>query len=174
MPLAALSSLIASSARADDPRELMESIARAIRELAGRKPPLLVVDDAQSLDPSSAAVLLELAIDGGAFVLATVRSGESRPDAITSLWKDAGADPVELDALDLTETAALAEAIVGGPIEQAAQGWIYDTSLGNALYVRELMLGALATGRFIRSVDYGDCRPARPSAHRSPNSSPCA
>jgi len=146
VPLAALSSLIASSARADDPRELMESIARAIRELAGRKPPLLVVDDAHSLDPSSAAVLLELAIDGGAFVLATVRAGESRPDAITSLWKDAGGDRLELDALDVTETAALAEAIVGGPIEQAAQGWIYDTSLGNALYVRELMVGALASG----------------------------
>jgi len=146
VPLAALSSLIASSAPANQPRELIRSITRAIAELAGRKPPLLVVDDAQSLDPSSAAVLLELAMHGGAFVLATVRAGEPCPDAITSLWKDADADRLELDALDVTETAVLAEAIVGGPIEQAAQGWIYDTSLGNALYVRELMLGALASG----------------------------
>lgn len=146
VPLGVFGGLVPSSARVDDPLGLMRLTALALRELAEGKPLLVAVDDAQLLDMSSAALLLELVIDGDAFVLATVRAGDPCPDAITSLWKDAGADRLELGALGAAQTATLAEAIVGGPVEQAAQAWIYDTSLGNALYVRELMLGALAAG----------------------------
>jgi hypothetical protein len=77
-------------------------------------------------------------------VVATVRSDEPCPDAIVSLWKDAGARRLEIGSLDERDMEELVERILGGPVEQAARRWVAQTSRGNALYVRELVLGALA------------------------------
>ena len=40
----------------------------------------------------------------------------------------------------------LVEAALGGPVEQGALRWLVETSQGNVLYVRELVLGALESG----------------------------
>lgn len=146
VPLGAFAGVIPDAARSEDPWELLRLSAMALRELGGRRPLVLGVDDAQLLDDSSAALVLELTLSEAAFVIITVRSGEPVPDAIVSVWKDAGAPRLELETLDAHETNALAETIVGGPIEESALRWIYATSLGNPLYVRELTLGALAGG----------------------------
>ena len=42
---------------------------------------------------------------------------------------------------------ALVEGALGGPLEQGALHWITESSRGNALYVRELVLGAIKGGR---------------------------
>ena len=52
------------------------------------------------------------------------------------MWKDSGATRLELGTLDRAQTEALAEEITGGPIEQSARRWVYQTSPGNALAVR--------------------------------------
>jgi len=146
VPLGAFAGIIPDGARSEDPLELLRLSAIALRELGGARPLVLGIDDAQLLDDSSAALLLELALSEAAFAVITVRTGEPVPDAIVSVWKDAGAARLELETLTAQETDALAETIVGGPIEESALRWIYATSLGNPLYVRELTLGALAGG----------------------------
>jgi DNA-binding CsgD family transcriptional regulator len=146
VPLGAFAGVIPSAARSDDLLELMQLSVQALRELAGTQRLVVGVDDAQLLDPTSAALVLHLTINATAFVVATIRSGEPCPDAITSLWKDAGAIRLELESLTEIETETLTETIVGGPVEQGARRWISETSRGNALYVRELVLGALAGG----------------------------
>jgi hypothetical protein len=146
VPLGAFAGVIPSAARFDDLLELMQLSVQALRELAGTQRLVVGVDDAQLLDPTSAALVLHLTINATAFVVATIRSGEPCPDAITSLWKDAGAIRLELESLTEIETETLTETIVGGPVEQGARRWISETSRGNALYVRELVLGALAGG----------------------------
>jgi DNA-binding CsgD family transcriptional regulator len=146
VPLGAFAGLLPGSVRSADPLELLRRSAQALGELGGSARLVLGVDDAHLLDPSSAALVLELTLGGGAFVVLTVRAGEPCPDAITSVWKDSGAARVELGALDRRQTESLAEEITGGPIEQSARRWIYNTSLGNALYVCELTRGALAGG----------------------------
>ena len=40
----------------------------------------------------------------------------------------------------------LVEQIAGGPVERGARRWVSETSRGNALFIRELMLGAVAGG----------------------------
>jgi DNA-binding CsgD family transcriptional regulator len=146
VPLGAFAGLLPDSARSADPLELLRRSAQALRELGGPARLVLGVDDAHLLDPASAALVLELTLGGAAFVVLTVRTGEPCPDAVASVWKDSGATRVELGALDRRQTESLAEEIAGGPIEQSARRWIYDTSLGNALYVCELTRGALAGG----------------------------
>ena len=146
VPLGAFAGVIPDRARSEDPLELLRGSAAALRELGGTRTLVLGIDDAQLLDDSSAALVLELTLTEAVFAVITVRTGEPAPDAIVSVWKDAGAERLELETLGARETHALTEAIVGGPIEESALRWIYATSLGNPLYVRELTLGALAGG----------------------------
>ena len=96
VPLAACAEMLPPDARADDPLLQLRRAARILREQAAGRPIVIGVDDAQRLDPASAALILQLAITGTAFVLATVRSSEPCPDAVQSLWKDAGAARLEL------------------------------------------------------------------------------
>ncbi|MFZ0041276.1 MAG: hypothetical protein WAK93_08220, partial [Solirubrobacteraceae bacterium] len=161
VPLGAFAGVLAAAARSDDPLTLIARGAESLRELAGDRQLVLGIDDAQLLDDSSAALVLELALRFTAFVVVTIRAGEPCPDAVRALSKDAGAVVLELGALSAQETETLAEDIAGGPIEEGARRWIYDTSLGNALYARELTLGALAGGA-LTEVDRLWRMPVRP------------
>jgi DNA-binding NarL/FixJ family response regulator len=152
VPLGAFAGLLPDEVRSDDTLELMRRSAGALQERAGGRRLLLGVDDAQLLDPVSAALVLHLATSAGAFILATVRSGEPCPDAIVSLWKDGAAQRVELDRLTDADVAALVEAALGGPLEEAALRWVTDSSQGNALYVHELVTGAVESG----ALAFGD------------------
>ena len=89
-----------------------------LREQAAGREIVVGVDDAQLLDPASATFLLHLAEHAVAFVIATIRSGDPCPDAVTALWKDAGALRLELDSLGDPELAELIEAVLDGPLEQ--------------------------------------------------------
>ena len=146
VPIGAFAALIPSDRAAEDTLGLIRASADWLREDAGGRPIVLCVDDAQLLDPTSAALVLHLATSGAAFVLATVRAGEPRPDAVDALWKDAGLQLVELDALDEPQTAQLVEAALGAPAEERVRRWAFDSSQGNVLYVREVLTGALDRG----------------------------
>ena len=148
--LGACAALVPEDARADDPLDVMRRTASALRERAAGRPVVLGVDDAQLLGPVSAALVLHLVVTATAVVIATVRTGEPCPDAITSLWKDAGAARLPLPELDADGTGALVEAIVGGAVEEDARGWTFETTRGNALFVRELIGSALERGALTR------------------------
>lgn len=151
VPLGALAGLLPDDVRTDDVLELMRRSVDALIERADGRPVVLGVDDAQLLDPVSAALVLHLAGTDSAFVIATLRVGEPLPDAIVSLWKDAGAERLELEALSDEDVGALVEAAIGGPVAQAALRWVCENSQGNALYVRELVTGAVDRGALVSS-----------------------
>jgi DNA-binding NarL/FixJ family response regulator len=151
VPLGAFAGLIPDDVRSDDPLELMRRSADALRARANGRKIVLGLDDAQLLDPVSATLVLHLTATGHAFVLATVRADGPCPDAIMALWKDAGARRLELERLDDEAMADLVEAALGGPLEQGALRWLVETSQGNVLYVRELVLGALEAGTLTSS-----------------------
>jgi ATP/maltotriose-dependent transcriptional regulator MalT len=146
VPLGAFASVVAIPQGLDDPFERMRLVAEAIRQRAAGGRLAVAVDDAHLLDAPSAAVVLDVAHDHSAFVLATVRDDLPCPDAVTALWKDAGALRFDVTPLSGDDTTALAESIAGGPIEQRAAEWVFRLSLGNALYARELVLGAISSG----------------------------
>ncbi len=147
IPLGAFASVLPGEVRSEATVGILRESARALHERAGGRPIVLGVDDAQLLDPVSATLVAHLATGAGVFVIATVRSGEPCPDAIVSLWKDAGAPRLELGRLSDAAVGELVEKALDGPVEQEALRWLVDRSEGNPLYARELVLGALDAGR---------------------------
>jgi len=149
VPLGALAALMGEVERAEDPLQRLTAGARSLLDRANGRKPMLVVDDGQFLDNASAALVLHIATTGTAFVLTTVRSGEPCPDAVVALWKDAGTPRLELDPLDAEHVRALAEAELGGPVQERIAVWLHDSSQGNPLYVRELVAGARESGALV-------------------------
>ncbi|MBV9049944.1 MAG: AAA family ATPase, partial [Solirubrobacterales bacterium] len=150
--LGAFAGLVAAEARSDHLYELMQRVRASLADHAAGRPLVVGVDDAQWLDPTSAAVTLELVNAGTAFVIATIRDGESAPDAVVSLWKDAGAQRIDVGLLSRPETERLVDEMLTAPLEREARRWVAETSQGNPLYVRELVLGARAGGA-LQQVD---------------------
>ena len=149
IPLGALAALMSGVERAEDPVERLTAGARSLLERAAGRKPMLVVDDGQFLDATSAALVLHIAATGTAFVLTTIRSGEPCPDAVVALWKDQGTPRLELDPLAAEDVRALAAAELGGPAEERITVWLNESSQGNPLYVRELVAGARESGALV-------------------------
>lgn len=104
------------------------------------------VDDAHLLDELSATLLHQLAIDRAVHLIATVRSGEAVPDAITNLWKDGHVVRIALEPFTLEQSVELVEAAVGGRLEGLSARLMWEASGGNALYLKHLVQGALESG----------------------------
>ena len=154
IPLAAVAGLVPESVRSDDVVTLRRRGGEDLAQRAAGRPVVLGVDDAQLLDPASAALVLHLATSHSAFILATVRAGEACPDAIVSLWKDDAARRIELAALGDEDLRALVETALADPVEEEALSWVTDVSRGNALYARELIRGAVDDGALVHEPGF--------------------
>ncbi len=104
------------------------------------------VDDAHLLDQLSATLLLQLAIDKAARIVCTVRSGVTVPDAVTSLWKDGHLLRIDLSPFSERQSVELVESMLGGQLEGFTANLMWESSGGNALFLRHLVEGALEAG----------------------------
>ena len=92
----------------------------------GASPVLLLVDDAHLLDGLSALVVHQIAMQGVARIVATIRSGVPATDAVTALWKDGLLRRLELQPLSRNESDLLLRVVLNGPIDPGctARMWI--------------------------------------------------
>jgi DNA-binding NarL/FixJ family response regulator len=135
-------------------RDPIAFMAAARETLCSDENSMLGVDDAQLLDHLSATLLHQLALEGSARIVATIRSGEEVPDAITSLWKDGYLERLQLCPFNQAECVGLIEQVLGGRLEGMSADLMWEASGGNALFVRHLVEGALEAGtlRQVRGV----------------------
>ncbi len=104
------------------------------------------IDDAHLLDEVSAALVHQVAQQGDALLVVTLRSGEPAPDAITALWRDELADRFELQPLARHDVRALLQAALPGAADEGAANRAWKATGGNPLYLRELVREALRVG----------------------------
>lgn len=132
------------------PGDLLGLLRQASEAILGRAGPdrrlLLVVDDAQLLDDGSAALVHQLVRKGTCSVLASLRTPGPAPDPVTALWKDGLAERIDLGPWNEAETEAVLGAVLGGPVASASVRRLWELSRGNALYLRELLIGAVDSG----------------------------
>jgi DNA-binding CsgD family transcriptional regulator len=148
VPFGAFAGVLASDL---DPGAPFAALSRALRSLAGDSQldrAVLAVDDAHLLDDASAGLVL-LAAQAGTRVLATVRTGERVPDAVTRLWKDEYARRLEVDALDEARIDELLDAALGAPLDARSRHRLFQTTQGNLLFVRELVRHARQHGALV-------------------------
>ncbi|MCW2913308.1 MAG: helix-turn-helix transcriptional regulator [Actinomycetia bacterium] len=150
LPLGAFGTLMGTVG--GDPARILRQASDALLAGAGPAGVVIGVDDAHLLDELSALLVHRLVLSAAVTVVVTVRSGESTPDAVTALWKDGHLDRLEVQPLSGPETAALLEAVLGGPVDSAGLDRMWALTRGNALFLRQLVEGELEAGR-LRAVD---------------------
>lgn len=118
-------------------------LAAAHNTLGQDKNLVVVVDDAQLLDPLSATLVNQLAASRSARLIVTIRSGEPVLDAVTALLKERMLLTVRIDRFTREQTALLAGAVLGGPVDSGLVDELFERSAGNLLLLR----GFLTAGR---------------------------
>jgi len=126
------------------PLALYRSVRQSL-EARSRDGVLVVVDDAHLLDDASAELLSHLAKADGVRLLLTVIAGEPAPDPVTRLWRDELLTRIEIQPLSAAEVGRFAAGVLGGRVESATIDRLYEVTVGNALFLREVLINALAT-----------------------------
>jgi DNA-binding CsgD family transcriptional regulator len=140
IPLGAFAALLpATGAASGGGADLLLLARHALAERAGGRRLVLCVDDGQLLDDGSAALVHQLVAAGEAFAVVTVRLGEAAPDALQALWKDELCELVQLEALSRPEVEHLLGLALGGPVDGRSATALWDLTLGNPLFLRELV-----------------------------------
>ena len=114
---------------------------------------VVVVDDAQLLDPLSATLVYQLAASKAARLIVTIRSGEPVLDPIAALLKDRVVLEVHLDAFISQQTGELARRVLGGAVEQRLIDALHRRSGGNLLLLRGLLNAGQQEGVLMRTED---------------------
>ncbi|WP_328946291.1 LuxR C-terminal-related transcriptional regulator [Streptomyces sp. NBC_00250] len=150
VPLAAIAHLIPSGVDMSDPVAGFAQVASSLADVrpggAGSRGRVLLVDDLHLLDGASAVLLRQLMDAGLMRLIATIRTGEAVSDAVTALSRGDAVHRIDLSVFDTTQTAAVLEAALGGPVAGRAVHRLATASDGNALYLRELVLAAIEDG----------------------------
>ena len=151
LPFGALAAVLPPDPDGDDlgrenQTELLRRYGRAVAETAGGRPLVVFVDDAHLLDGGSATLVHQLALTGKATVLLTVQSGQTVPDPVVALWKDALADRIEVAVLPDAALEELLVTVLGGPVDTSSLRQLADHCRGNPMVLRELVIGALDSG----------------------------
>ncbi|HET7018610.1 MAG TPA: LuxR C-terminal-related transcriptional regulator [Streptosporangiaceae bacterium] len=130
--------------------DLLGLLMQARDAIADRAGPggrlLLTVDDVQHLDDGSVALVHQLIQTRTCSALLCVRTPGPTPDLVTSLWKDALAERIDLQPWDQAQTGEVLAGVLAGQISRTSARQIWEVSRGNALYVRELVISALDSG----------------------------
>jgi DNA-binding CsgD family transcriptional regulator len=126
--------------------------------IAGAEGPrlLVFVDDAHLLDELSALVVHQLALQQTAVVIATIRSGQPAPDAVTALWKDGLVQRLEVQPLSRAESVELLTYALGLPPDQDCADRMWRLTAGNALFLHHLVEYEQQAGRLVH--ERGRCR----------------
>lgn len=129
------------------PIALVRQVSDALTAGAGGSGVLLFVDDAHLLDDLSALVVHHLVLNDVVTVIATVRTGEPAPDAVTVLWKNGLLRRLELQPLSRNESGDLLETALGAAVDAGSAERMYRLSRGNALFLRHLVEHERTSGR---------------------------
>ncbi|MEV6332972.1 LuxR C-terminal-related transcriptional regulator [Streptomyces sp. NPDC051909] len=150
VPLGAIAHLLPAGLDLSDP---VKGFAAAVSSLAGSPPQrhrrVFLIDDLHLLDAASAMLLRQLLDAEVARLIATVRTDNPVSDAVDALCRGETAHRIDLADWDQEKTERVLRAALDGPLGRRASQELHMASRGNALYLRELVTGALQTGTLV-------------------------
>jgi DNA-binding CsgD family transcriptional regulator len=135
---------------------LYEAVGFFLAAIAAARPVLLVLDDLHWADPSSLDLLCYVARRQPAvplLILGAYRAGDAEPAlgrAVAELNRLRVLTTIAVGALSSSDIAALAEALLGGPVDARATHLLAAHSEGNPFFAEELLRNWLETGILVR------------------------
>lgn len=124
--------------------EVLWLLQRRFRTEGSRQ--VLLIDDAQLLDPASIVLVQHLVGRGEVGVVVALNSGEAATEGITALVGHPNAVWVDLGDLGRDESARLANACANGELRPDLLDQIWRRSGGNPFAVTELVKGGFEAG----------------------------
>ncbi|MFD5035244.1 LuxR C-terminal-related transcriptional regulator [Streptomyces sp. NPDC058405] len=150
VPLSALAPLLPAHAGAEDPAVFFREVRQSFAATGGGSRTVLLVDDVHLLDPTSLALLGQLAADSSVFLVATLPTDADWPDVLHSLWRADALDHLRLPAFSRPEMAGLLRAALAGAVSAPAELALWEVGLGNALWTREVVRTAVRDGSLVQ------------------------
>ena len=135
----------------DAPQEPAAMLAAAQRTLEREENLVVIVDDAQFLDPLSSTLVHQLAASGSARLIVTIRSGDPVPDAVTVLLKERLLLSLRIEAFTREQTEALARAVLGGVVDTRLINELHGRTAGSPLLLRGLLGAGRESGVLVRT-----------------------
>ncbi|BBZ52292.1 LuxR family transcriptional regulator [Mycobacterium heidelbergense] len=126
-------------------------LAAAHRSLEQEENLVIVVDDAQLLDPLSATLVNQLAVSGKIQLIVVVRTEDLAPDAVTSLWKERLLLPLSVKPFTTEQVGELARAVLGAEVDGRLIDELHHRTAGNLLLLRGLMSAGRESGVLVRT-----------------------
>ena len=139
------------SVTVDAPQEPAAMLAAAQKTLEREENLVVVVDDAQLLDPLSSTLVHQLAASGSARLIVTIRSGDPVPDAVTALLKERLLLSLRIEAFTREQTEALARAVLGGVVDTRLINELHGRTAGSPLLLRGLLGAGRESGVLVRT-----------------------
>lgn len=148
VPLGAFS----RSVNIDTAREPAAMLAAAHQSLHGTAKLVIVVDDAQLLDPLSATLIYQLAAYGTARLIVTLRSGEPPSSAVTALLKERLLLHLHIGAFTREQTGELARRVLGDDVDAELVDNLQRRCGGNPLWLRGLLRPGREAGALVHTA----------------------
>lgn len=146
VPLGAIAHILPAGADMTDPVQGFHAVAQALSGLA--QPTVILVDDLHLLDNSSAALLGQLLDSGTIVLIGTARTGGQTSDVVNALLQRGDhIRRIDLEHMVRDQVDGLLQRVLGGPLSRRALHALFSASGGNPLFLRELVLGAIAQGK---------------------------
>ena len=139
------------SVTVDAPQEPAAMLAAAHKTLEREENLVVVVDDAQLLDPLSATLVHQLGASGSARLIVTIRSGHPVPDAVAALLKERLLLSLRIEAFTREQTEALARAVLGGVVDTRLINELFGRTAGSPLLLRGLLSAGRESGVLVRT-----------------------
>lgn len=125
-------------------------IRQRLVEQTGGRPAVLLLDDANFCDDTSAVVIGQLLGAADVALITTARDGTHAPNALDQLWRSGGFDTIETPPLDRNGTLKLASEVLDGDLDGESANRLWAITAGNPLFIREVLGSAIRSGQAVR------------------------
>lgn len=122
-----------------DPLEAYGVISRALRERAGDRPVLLVVDNCDRIDELSASLVTQLVREHAISLLAATDTLTPPADLFTALWCENRIRRIDLSGMDRDSSRRLLERTLGAPVSPRSVDMLATATGGNPQLLIELV-----------------------------------
>ena len=147
---------------ATHPVLILRGLTRLIQERAQGRPVLLAVDNGEDLDEFSAMALSQMVLSRTAGLLACFRDFSRAPAEFTGLWREGILSRVDLEPLDISETAELLSLELEGPVSGSAVASLHRHTGGNPYLLTLGCADYRDSGRLRRTGDVWVLDPHKP------------